>query len=124
MKPSLKPLGCSVDLPTGVWGALLYPPQILTSDIPLAAQLLAIEGRDMVPTSPTPGVLGTSAPQTGGNASTAPATSAPTPKRMRQDEEEATDSDEVPEECPHRKCKEGKALKEPRREASSKSPTS
>ena len=54
------------------------------------------------------------------NASIAPATSAHTPKGLRQDEEEATDSDEVPEECPHRKCKEIKALKEPRREAFSK----
>ena len=58
--------GGSVDLPTGVWEALHYPPQILTSDITLAALLLSIEGRDMVPTSPTPGVFGTSTPQTGG----------------------------------------------------------
>ena len=54
------------------------------------------------------------------NANTAPATSAPTPKGLRQDEEKATDNDEVPEECPHRKCKEGKALKESSREAFSK----
>ena len=57
--------GGSVDLPPGVWGALLYPPQILTSDIPLSCPAIGLEGRDMVPTSPTPGVLGTSAPQTG-----------------------------------------------------------
>ena len=46
--------------------------------------------------------------------------SAPTPKEPRQDEEEAVDDEEAPEECPCRKCKEGKAMKEPRKEAFSK----
>ena len=38
----------------------------------------------------------------------------------RQDEEEAANDDKAPEECPVRKCKERKALKEPRKEAFSK----
>ena len=106
--------------------ALLYPLQILISDMPLSAilrmsataQLQAIAGRGLVPAPPTPSVLVTPVPQVGEKCwCHSSDQSAPAPKGLRQDEEEATNDDEVPEECLHRKCKEGKALKEPRKEA-------
>ena len=110
-------------------GALLYPLQILTNDVPLAtilgmlatAQLWAIADRGLVLAPPTPIELGTPVLQVGGKCwCHSSDQGAPTPKGPRQDEEEAANIDEVPEECPHRKHKEGKALKEPRREAFSK----
>ena len=110
-------------------GALLYPLLILTSHRPLAAilgmspttQLWAIAGRGLVPALPTSSVLGTPVSQVGGKWQCHSSNqNASALKGLRQDEEEAADDDEVPEECPHRKCKEGKALKELRKEAFSK----
>ena len=111
------------------WGALLYPLQILTSDIPLVtilgmsatAQLWAIGGREMVPTPPISSALETPTPQLGREHQHCSSDQgAPTLKGPRQDKEEAANNEDMPEECPHRKCKEGKALKEPQKEAFSK----
>ena len=110
-------------------GALLYPLQVLAGDVPLAAilgisataQLQAIAGRRLVTTPPTPSVSGTPALQVGGKCQCYSSNwSAPTPKGLRQDEEEIANDDEVLEECPHRKHKEENTLNEPRKGAISK----
>ena len=85
------------------------------------SQVWAIVGRRLVLTPPTSSVLGTPVPQTGGKCQCCSFDqSAPTPKGPRLDEEEADNDEEVLEEYSHRKCKEGKALKEPRKVAFSK----
>ena len=84
-------------------------------------QLWAIADRGLVLTPPTPSVLGTPVPQVGGKCQHHSSDQGvPTPEGPLQDEEEAGNIDEEPEECPHRKHKEGKALKDPQREAFSK----
>ena len=111
------------------WGTLLYQLQILTGDAPLAAifrmsataQLWAVAGRGMVPTPPNPSVSETPMSQLGRKCSHCSSDqSAPALKGLRQDEEEAVSDGKAPEEHPDRKCKEVKALKEPRKEAFSK----
>ena len=85
------------------------------------AQLWAVAGRGLVPVPPIQSVSGNPALQVGGECQDCSSDqSTPTPKGPRQDKEEVADDEEVPGECPHRKHKEGKALKEPRKEVISK----
>ena len=111
-------------------GALLYPMQIPTGDVPLAtilrmsstAQLWAVTDRGSVPVPPTQSALGTTVPQVGRKCwCHSSDQGVPT---LRQDEEEAANIDDMPKEHPCRKQKEGmlagKALKEAQREAFSK----
>ena len=110
-------------------GALLYPLQILTHDVPLPTilgmsaiiQLLAKAGIGLVPIPPTPSVSGTPVPQVSGKCwCHSSDLSAPTPKGLRQDGEDTADDNEMPDKWSCRTNKEGKALKVPRREAFSK----
>ena len=81
------------------------------------SQLWAIVGRGLVPT-PTSSVSGTPVLQAGGKHQHCSSNqSASTPEGPRQDGEEAANDEDAPEECPHRRSKEGKALKEPRKGA-------
>ena len=85
------------------------------------AQLLAAVNTGMAPMPPTPSVLETPMPQSGGKCQHHSYNqSAPTCKGQQPDEEEAVHDEEVMEECPWWKCKEGKALKESWKEAFSK----
>ena len=85
------------------------------------AWLWAIADRGLVLAPPTWSVLGTPVLQAGGKCQHHSSDQgAPTLRGLRQDEEEAANIGNVPKEWPHRKCKEGKALKEPQREDFSK----
>ena len=80
------------------------------------AQPWAIADRGLVPASPTSSVSGTPVLQVSGKCQYHSFDQdAPAPKGLRQDEEEAANIDDMPGECLHRKCKEGKALKEPKK---------
>ena len=105
------------------WGALLYPLQLLTGDVPLAvllgmsatAQLWAVADGEMAPTTPIPRVPEMPAPPTGTKHQCHSSDQGvPAP---RQEEEETVEPNYTPKEWPHQKQKEGrlavKALKEP-----------
>ena len=84
-------------------------------------QLWAMADRGLVLAPPTPSLLVTPALQAGGKCQHHFLDQGvPTPKGLRQDEEEAANIDDVPKEHPHRKQKEGKALKDHWRESFSK----
>ena len=104
-------------------GALLYPLQLLTSDVPLVAllgmlattQLWAMADGELAPTVPIPRVLEMPAPPTGTKCQCYSLDQGvPAP---RQEEEETVEPDYTLKECPHQKWKEGrlvaKALEEP-----------
>ena len=99
-------------------GALHYPLQILTSDIPLAAilgisataQLWAVAGTGMAQMPPTPSASETLMLQSGGICQCLSSNqTAPTCKEPQPDKEEVIDDEELTEECPWKKWK---ALKE------------
>ena len=112
------------------WGALLYPIQVLTSNMPLAAllglldnaQLWVMVDGELASTAPIPRVQEMPAPPTGTQCwhhSLDQDVLA-----LRQEEEETVEPDYTPKEHPCQKQKEGrpvaKALKEPHCEAFSK----
>ena len=111
-------------------GALLYPLQLLTGNVLLAAllrmsvtaQLWVMTDEKPAPTAPIPRVLGMPAPPTGMKCQCHSLDQdVPAP---RYEEEETLEPDYPPKGCPHWKRKEGrpvtKALKEPHHKAFSK----
>ena len=111
-------------------GTILYPLQLFTSDVPLAAilgmsatsQLWAMVDGWLVLAASIPSVLETPAPQAGAKHwCYSSDQGVPT---LRQEEEEMADIDDIPKEHACHKWKEGrlvaKALKEPHQEAFSK----
>ena len=118
----------------GIWaclpenqGTLLYPLQLLTSNVPLATllgmsattQLWVVAEGGLVPTSSIPSMSEMPVPLMG--AKCWYCSSDQGVAILRQEEEEAVDIDDIPEEHPHCKWKEGrpavKTLKEPCQEA-------
>ena len=108
-------------------GALMFPLQLLTGDVPLAtilgmlvtAQLQAVADSGLVQTPPTPSALGTPAPKMGSKCQCHSSDQGvPVPG---QDEEKVGDIYDIPDECPCKKLKDvrlaGKALKEAQRKA-------
>ena len=111
--------------PPKSWGALMYPFQLMTSDMLLAAilemsatiQLEAILGSGPAPAASIPIVLEMLALQQGAKCQCHSSD-------LKQEEDETVEPDHTAEECPHQKRKEGrpvaKALKKPHGEAFSK----